>query len=154
MGFSEGGNYDWVITNSKISEQNDVLRIANSETDELDKVQEIAERSRMSQTRTISFIYKWKDDRQEDIFNSKNLQTICNVEREVFKNELYKDYCYIKDKNCSKIDTSITNIFYPDKHNWDCKKLVKFGLFSYVIFSGNVAPITTVHFLLNAFAIC
>ena len=123
MGFSEGGNYDWVITNSKISEQNDVLRIANSETDELDKIQEIAERSRMSQTRTISFIYKWKDDRQEDIFNSKNLQTICNVEREVFKNELYKDYCYIKDKNCSKIDTSITNIFYPDKHNWDCKKL-------------------------------
>ena len=67
MGFSEGGNYDWVITNSKISEQNDALRIANSKTDELNKIEVISERSRMSQTRTVSFIYKWKDDRRRYI---------------------------------------------------------------------------------------
>ena len=123
LGFSEGGNYDWVITNRKISQQNDALRIANSKTDELNKLEVISERSRMSQTRTVSFIYKWKDNREEDIFNSKNLKTICNVEKEIFKNKLYKEYCYLKDDNCSKIETSITNVFYPDDHDWQCNAL-------------------------------
>lgn len=123
LGFSEGGNYDWVITNSKISEQNDVLRIANSKTDDLKKIEIISERSRMSQTRTISFIYKWKDDRDEDIFNSKNLKSICNIEKEIFKNNLYEDYCYLKNNNCSRIETSITNVFYPVDHSWKCNEL-------------------------------
>ena len=60
---------------------------------------------------------------EEDIFNSKNLKTICNIEKEIFKNDLYKNYCYLKNNNCSKIETSITNVFYPDNHDWKCNEL-------------------------------
>ena len=37
--FTNGGSYDWVITNNKISEQNDALRLAYGKTDSLTKEQ-------------------------------------------------------------------------------------------------------------------
>ena len=123
LGFTQGGNFDWVITNNKISEQNDMLRLAYSETDELDTTEEISERSRLSQINTISLIYNWKDESGDDILTSKNLQSICKIEKVIFNNPLYKDYCYLQNNNCSSIFTSITNVFYPENHNWTCERL-------------------------------
>ena len=128
LGFTEGGNFDWVITDNKISEQNDVLRLAHSKTDELRNVEDISERSIMSQVNSISFIYTWAKDNSNDIFNSKNLQTICKVEKVIFDNKMYKDYCYLQNNNCATIGTSLTNVFYPVNHNWECEKLIKKNL--------------------------
>ena len=85
LGFTDGGSYDWVITNSKISENNDALSLAYSKTDDLNKIEKISERSRQSQTHTMSYIFEWKDLRNEDIFNSKNLKTICEIEKFLLK---------------------------------------------------------------------
>ena len=83
----------------------------------------IGERSRLSQTNTVSFIYQWKDRRPGDIFTPKNLRSICMIESKVFNSSLYKDYCYLKNNNCSDIFTSVSNVFYPEDHNWQCDLL-------------------------------
>ena len=121
--FTNGGSYDWVITNSKISEQNDALRLAYGKTDSLTKEQKISERSRQSQTHSLSYIYKWKDDRNEDIFTPKNIKTICEVEKIIIKNKDYNNFCYLQKNKCEKISTSVTNLFYPFNHNWECDLL-------------------------------
>lgn len=124
LGFTAGGNFDWVISDNQISRNNDALRLAYSKTDDLTVIEKIEERSRQSQTHNLGFIYQWKDNSDIDIFNPKNLQTICNVEKILFDDPEYDKFCYSQNSvNCSDIFTSVTNLFYPNNHNWDCPLL-------------------------------
>ena len=97
--------------------------MAYSKTDDLNKIEKISERSRQSQTHTMSYIFEWKDLRNEDIFNSKNLKTICEIEKFFIKNKNYDSFCYLKDKKCVKVFTLLTNLFYPLNHTWECNLL-------------------------------
>ena len=124
LGFTSGGNFDWVISDNQISRNNDALRLAYSETDDLTVVEKIGERSRQSQTHNLGFIYQWKEQSDSDIFNPKNLQTICNIEKMLFDDPEYEEFCYSQNSvNCSDIFTSVTSLFYPENHNWDCQQL-------------------------------
>ena len=124
IGFTPGGQFDWVISDNKISRQNDALRLAHSATDDLDTVEKISERSRQSQVHNLGFIYNWKEETQQDIFTNTNLQTICNIEKILFTHPEYSQFCYSQDsKNCTEIFTCVTNLFYPENHNWNCELL-------------------------------
>ena len=124
IGFTAGGQYDWVVSDNKISKNNDALRLAYQETDSLAVEETIGERTRQSQVHTLGFIYNWVDNTQSDIFTNENLQTICQVERILFKNPKYDEFCYSQDSvNCTKIFTSVTNLFYPNDHDWQCHLL-------------------------------
>ena len=114
IGFTAGGQYDWVVSDNQISKNNDALRLAYQETDSLAVEETIGERTRQSQVHTLGFIYNWADNTESDIFTNDNLQTICQVERILFKNPKYDEFCYSQDsENCTKIFTSVTNLFIP-----------------------------------------
>ena len=124
LGFTPGGQYDWVISENKIAMNNDALRLAYRDTDSLETTEIIGERTRQSQVHNLGFIYNWDDNRNEDIYTSDNLKTICEIEKILFKNSEYNEFCYSQNgRNCTEIFTSVTNLFYPDDHNWECSLL-------------------------------
>ena len=101
---------------------NDALRLAYRDTDSLDTSEIIGERTRQSQVHNIGFIYNWADNRKEDIYTSKNLKTICETEKLLFKNSEYDKFCYSQNgRNC----TEIFKAYKPflSSHNWECNLL-------------------------------
>uniref|UniRef100_A0A7S2QV85 SSD domain-containing protein n=1 Tax=Triparma pacifica TaxID=91992 RepID=A0A7S2QV85_9STRA len=120
------GEYDWTVSSSDYSKEQDAITDAMSSTDGLNGTSVAGNRTTKSIMHSMFYIYEHENNALvETIATSENIQTFCEIESKLVSLEEYPKFCALKpdSTNCSNIDLSYPLLYYGSSHDWSCPLL-------------------------------
>ena len=121
---SNPGEYDWIVSTSGYSEDQDAIGSATDGVDSL-VATEAGPRTTQSFIHSMFIIYEFNDKSTDTNFvTPDHVQELCVIESNFFKLEDYSDFCVLNaDGDCRDPSLSFPLQFYGMDHDWSCPLL-------------------------------
>lgn len=118
--FSRNSDYDWIIASTEESKNHDALSDAKNQVDK------ISTGGVRQESFDQNMFVLFDNQKNEDLYQPKNLQRICEVEALIALDPKYLDFCRLDDYgNCTLPESSISVYFYgfTSVESWNCSML-------------------------------
>ena len=121
---SNPGEYDWIVSTSGYSEDQDAIGSATDGVDTL-VATDAGPRTTQSFIHSMFIIYEFNDKSTDTNFvTPDHVQELCVIESNFFKLEDYSDFCVLNaDGDCRDPSLSFPLQFYGMDHDWSCPLL-------------------------------
>jgi len=120
------GEYDWTVSSSDYSQEQDAITDALSSADALTGSAVVGYRATKSYIHSLLYIYEHENnDLVANIATAENIQTLCVIESKMVLLDDYSTICALTPNttDCADIELSYPLLYYGVDHDWSCPLL-------------------------------